>query len=189
MDKYERCATSLMALGDSIIARKRRRSGMIHRIPAYSVGVITALTIAVFSSVKLMGADSTKALFFVFNTKKKPTHTVVTVEKDNSAPDKLKKIYEITELPEGFELTKSFCSYDSKYVHEYHKDGMYIRFEQWAKDRYTANDDTEYADIEYISINGHEGYIIKLDEDCIVAWTDEEYVFKFIYSNDVTWYL
>lgn len=142
--------------------------------------VVTA--VVVLSSAAAMSVGAVKSRLFGFKMKKAPTHTVVSFENDGTSSEGFDKVYEITELPEGFELVDRSQDFD-KIATEYRNNDKYIKFEQWEKKYYNVNDDTEYKNIEDTIVNGYEGYILnEKSEGIIVTWASEKYVFK-IYSN------
>lgn len=83
-------------------------------------------------------------------------------------------------MPEGFETTfdEQVYEYTQFITYEYEKDDKYIIFSQYSKKSFNVMVDTENQVMEYITVNGKEGYIIRLDDDSYyISWDNGDYIF------------
>ena len=117
------------------------------------------------------------ALSDVYNT-----FTNVQAETDENAADTLEEIYEVTWVPDGFELVMDDLS-DSMHQMEYRKGEDYIWFRQFILENYSVNYDTEHTEIEQVEICSMDGFWIS--ETQVLVWKNEEYVFEIIVSIDL----
>ena len=110
------------------------------------------------------------------------TFTNVQAETDENAADTLEEIYEVTWVPDGFELVMDDLS-DSMHQMEYRKGEDYIWFRQFILENYSVNYDTEHTEIEQVEICSMDGFWIS--ETQVLVWKNEEYVFEIIVSIDL----
>lgn len=111
------------------------------------------------------------------------THTNVKITDSDSSPGLIEDIYTF-DVPEGFELkfeTGDVINEKEIYKREYRNDDDYIYFSQFVKTAYNDNINTEENAVEYININGREGYAIELNEsDCTIIWDHGDYIMEVI---------
>lgn len=139
---------------------------------------ITAALIAAIVMAFSVGAvrDFFKNFFMeVFGT-----HTTVQTFSDNiNIPTSIKDVY-IIDVPNGFDIIYEDEIFEwSTYVHyEYRKDNDYIFFNQYVKLKYDVNVNTENRPLNYIEINGNDGYIVNLDNnEYYISWDNGDYIF------------
>ena len=111
-------------------------------------------------------------------------HTEVStvVESDTSVVDKIYEFYEITNLPDGFELVDSSIT-DTNCYYKYRYGDKQIIFTQTINSQFTTYLDNENGDIEkFTGDDGTEYVIREAANDFIVIWSNEKYTFK-ISSN------
>ena len=108
------------------------------------------------------------------------THTTVQTFSENiNAPTSIEDVYTI-EVPNGFEIVYKDEIFElTAYVHyEYFKNNDYIFFNQYVKSEYDVNINTENRPLEYIEINGNDGYIVDLgNNEYYISWDNGDYIF------------
>lgn len=109
------------------------------------------------------------------------TFTNVQAETDENAADTLEEIYEVTWVPDGFELVLDDLTPGMHRV-DYRNGEEYICFKQFAMVNYNANYDTERSDMERINISSMNGFWVP--ETQVLVWKNENYVFEVIVSID-----
>lgn len=110
------------------------------------------------------------------------THTEVQSADYKSAPASIENIYTI-EIPNGYVLSYEDELYEwSPFIsHEYYNGDEYLFFSQYAKPSYNVNVNTENHPLEYMSINGYDGFIIDLgNNEYLITWDNGDYVFELI---------
>ena len=108
------------------------------------------------------------------------THTTVQTFSENiNAPASIEDVY-IIEVPNGFDIVYKDEIFElTAYVHhEYFKNNDYIFFNQYVKSEYDVNINTENRPLEYIEINGNDGYIVDLgNNEYYLSWENGDYIF------------
>lgn len=139
--------------------------------------VITILVTALVAiSVMAMSVSAIRNAVIGFISDVFDTHTKVYVDSALQAPETLEELYEITELPEGFELEWMDIT-DSRNESVYTNGNSYIFFTQHTKWNYTANYNTENDDMQQVTVNGNNGFIIERGDEYNLIWDDGDYVF------------
>lgn len=170
--QFEKKMKHLIKYGEPVSKRKITVKKLFICITA----AVIAATIMAFS----VGAirDFFKNFFMeIFDT-----HTEVQSVDYEDAPTSIETIY-IIDIPHGFELVYEDEVFDwSPFIsHEFYNDNEYISFTQYVKSKYDVNLNTENHLLEYIEINGNDGYIIDLgDNEYIVSWDNGSYIFQII---------
>lgn len=170
--RFEKEMNHLIKYGEPVSARKIT--------PKKLFVCITAAIIAACIMGMSVGAvrDFLKNFFMdMFDT-----HTVVQSANYDEAPTSIESIYSLA-FPDGFELTYKDELYEwSPFVsYHYYKDNEYIYFNQTVKSIYDVNINTEGHTLQYIDINGSDGYILDLDNDeFLITWDNGDYIFDLI---------
>jgi len=105
------------------------------------------------------------------------THTTVQIIDNENFPEIISDIYSIN-VTDNFILTNSFES--EIYVsHVYRtEENSYIFFNQYVKSEYDVNVNSENHPLNYIEINGNDGYIIDLgNNEYYISWDNGDYIF------------
>ncbi len=132
-----------------------------------------------------MSFECVRASVKEFFTKNLSDHIILEVSPEHvrSAPETIEEIYEITELPEGFELVDSLEYPTSAYA-GYIFEEYYIDFSQNTKATYRISLDNEHSVLEtYVDASGQE-YLIHHSQSgrlCVI-WSENGYIFE-IKSN------
>lgn len=137
----------------------------------------TAAIIA--AALAASSVSAVRDFFKRFFTEPFSTHTAVQSADTAEAPETIEAIYTI-DVPEGFETTfeEQVYEYTQFITYEYEKDDKYIIFSQYSKKSFNVMVDTENQVMEYITVNGKEGYIIRLDDDSYyISWDNGDYIF------------
>lgn len=107
------------------------------------------------------------------------THTTVQYAEKSKTPDFIEDVYTIA-VPKGFELVYQDEIYEYlPYVgYMYSDNENYIIFSQYTKNAYDVNVNTENRPLDYIEINGHDGYIVDLgNNEYYISWDNGDYIF------------
>lgn len=146
--------------------------------------VTIAVTVIITMSVLVMSVSAFRDALINFITEMFDTHTTVQTIPDDNAPLTFENIYEITEIPEGFELT--YCSEikeTSSFIEfDYQNNENYIFFTQYLKKYYDADVNTEGYEMNPITINGCEGFIIDYGTVWLITWDNGDYIIE-VQSN------
>jgi len=138
---------------------------------------VTAALIA--AALAASSVSAVRDFFKRFFTETFSTHTAVQSADTAEAPETIEVVYTI-DVPEGFETVfeEQADEVTQFMVHEYEKDDKYIIFSQYSKKSFNVMVDTENQTMEYISVNGNEGYIIRLDDvSFYISWDNGDYIF------------
>lgn len=102
------------------------------------------------------------------------------VDTDN-CPQRIECRYELSEIPDGFELSETVFSpvaVSTKYHNK--STGVTIGIVQWVKTHYDPNINTEHHKIEEIDINGHVGLCVDFSDDehssALIMWDNGDYI-------------
>lgn len=107
------------------------------------------------------------------------THTTVQYAEKSKTPDFIEDVYTIA-VPKSFELVYQDEIYEySPYVgYMYSDNENYIIFSQYTQNAYDVNVNTENRPLDYIEINGHDGYIVDLgNNEYYISWDNGDYIF------------
>lgn len=138
---------------------------------------VTAALIA--AALAASSVSAVRDFFKRFFTETFSTHTAVQSADTAEAPETIEAVYTI-DVPDGFETVfeEQADEVTQFMVHEYEKDDKYIIFSQYSKKSFNVMVDTENQAMEYITVNGNEGYIIRLDDDSYyISWDNGDYIF------------
>lgn len=151
----------------------------VRRVISIAVAFITIIATAV------AGVASASPQPFV--AKKYDDHTELSVTEDNSAPETFEDIYEITDIPEGFEVIEKVEWTDpaSMIETDYRKDDVYIFFAQHIRSSFqNFNIDTERDELEYIQINDCPGVMVDYGNECFIAYDNGDYIIEVLVDMD-----
>lgn len=138
--------------------------------------LITVIITAIMAvSVAALSVSAFREAIIGFITDIYSTFTNVKAETDENAVESLEEIYEVTWVPDGFELVMDDLSLGMHQM-EYRREDEYIWFKQIAVEEYNVNYDTEQTDMEYIKIDDMEGFWIS--DAQLLVWRNEKYVFE-----------
>lgn len=162
-----------------LIRRERRFYFPLVKTPVRRL-VTIVVTVIIALSVLTMSVGAFRNAFFHFLTEVFPTHTTVRSSETASAPTDFRDVYELAEIPEGFELAyKSKLAVETVYLHQrYAKGDQYIILDQWIKSEYDVDINTEQSDAKPIEINGFEGFILNIGVDCMIVWDNGDYILE-----------
>ena len=139
---------------------------------------ITAALIA--AVIMAFSVEAVRDFFKNFIMEVFGTHTTVQTFSDNiNTPTSIKDVYMI-DVPNGFDVIYEDEIFEwSTYAHyEYRKDNDYIFFNQYVKSKYDVNVNTENRPLDYIEINGNDGYLVDLDKkEHYISWDNGDYIF------------
>lgn len=133
--------------------------------------IVTGFTIAFFSRNFYGTVYNDSTQIFAVNTE----NCLTTIEYE----------YYLSELPDGFEMTKhDSLSFDVYTVYEDKSSGKRISFSQCAKNCFSPHYNTEKHDFEEIDVNGHAGLCIDFSDDkhnrSIVVWDNGDYILEIV---------
>ncbi|MCM1525187.1 MAG: DUF4367 domain-containing protein, partial [Ruminococcus sp.] len=101
------------------------------------------------------------------------THTTVQTFSDNiNVPISIKDVYMI-DMPNGFDMVykDEIFEWSPFIAYIYRKDDDYISFNQFLKSEYDVDINTENRPLDYIEINGNDGYIVDLgNNEYYISW-------------------
>ncbi|MCM1062683.1 MAG: DUF4367 domain-containing protein [Eubacterium sp.] len=108
------------------------------------------------------------------------THTTVQTFSDNiNVPISIKDVYMI-DMPNGFDMVykDEIFEWSPFIAYIYRKDDDYISFNQFLKSEYDVDINTENRPLDYIEINGNDGYIVDLgNNEYYISWDNGDYIF------------
>ena len=147
---------------------------------AASIAAILVLLLAVSLSVEAIRTPLTNMVKLIFSDH-------VELEAEGDVAETIVNIYGITELPEGFVLTRA--SENSVKISKDYKnaEGDELLFSQWAtKFQYTAID-TEHSDTQTLDVDGTEVFVVVSRREPITAvyWFAEGYSFDIMYFGEI----
>lgn len=149
--------------------------------------IFTYIMVAIIAAViTACSVEPLREFFKKFFMEVFGTHTTVQYIEDDEVPDFIEDIYMIT-TPTDFELTyqDKVNEWSPLVGWEYRQDNYYIFFTQYVKSKYDIDVNTENHKLEYIEINGNDGYIIDLgNNEYYISWENGDYVFDIIGNID-----
>lgn len=114
-----------------------------------------------------------------FFTETFSTHTAVQSADTAEAPETIEAVYTI-DVPEGFETEDEFVS-DIFCNTTYVNNNKHIYFSQNVKSAFDVNVNTEDHTMEYVEINGCDGFIVDIGiDEAYILWDNGEYVFEML---------
>lgn len=157
-----------------INCRKKPYYKMINTIGKRVACISVVILIA--SSVTVMSVDALRNAFIDFFVKIYKNFSTVQSVDDDASPETIEDIYEITyDLSEFTIDYEEFDEYSRNIT--YVKDDIIIFFEQFVKDVYDINANTEDAEISTLIINGHEAiYFHDNHQYDTLIWDNGDYI-------------
>ena len=162
---------------------KRRRKPYFRMINTVGKrAACIALAVFIASATTVMSVDAFREAVFRFFMNIFSTHSDITAIDDDQHPNTIEDIYEIT-----YDLSEYTIDYED--YTEYSRNISYINgeisidFQQYTKEMYDENINTEGADISTININDNEALYFHDNHqyDCLI-WDNGDYILV-IYSN------
>ncbi len=136
---------------------------------------ITAAVIA--ATILAVNVGAIRDFFHKFFMEVFSTHTTVQSNEIENTPEHISDKFAI-ELSDDFALSNTFES-DIMNRYEYINGSKYIFFSQTVKSVYDVNVNTENHSLEYVSVNGNDGYLIDLgNEEFYISWDSNNYMFE-----------
>lgn len=110
------------------------------------------------------------------------TH-LFTVNADN-CPNTIEKVYKLSVIPEGYELSETTAMYDSVMTIYTNDCGNQIIFKQMVKELYNGHINTEGYTLEEASINGCNAVCIERKVETgvntLVIWDNKDYILELV---------
>ncbi|MCD7731718.1 MAG: DUF4367 domain-containing protein [Oscillospiraceae bacterium] len=163
------------------MARLIRRGSPTPRRKITVKRLMTCIAAALIAAViTALSVSAIRILFQRFSTEAFNTHTDVRSTDTADSPNSIEDVYEIA-IPDEFKLI--YCEdeifeWSPFILYEYHSGDRYIIFSQWVKSKFDVSVNTEGRPMEYILINGHEGFIIDFgNDDYFISWDNGDYIF------------
>lgn len=138
---------------------------------------VTAALIAAVLAASSVGA--VRDFFKRFFTETFSTHTAVQSADTAEAPETIEVVYTI-DVPEGFETEDEFVSdIFCNTVYRNKENNEYIIFNQNIRSAFDIYVNTENQTMEYVEINGCDGFIVDIGiDEAYISWDNGEYVFE-----------
>lgn len=139
-------------------------------------------TLIILLSTMAVSVSALRNAFGNFYTFIFDTHTRVNVAGNEASPERFEDIYDITCIPDGYELTYQDENYDGApwLIRQYKNDGKRIIFTQYLHSYYDVNVNTEGYEMKSININGYEGFIVDMDDMTYIAWDTNDYILELL---------
>lgn len=138
---------------------------------------VTAALIA--AALAASSVSAVRDFFKRFFTETFSTHTAVQSADTAEAPETIEAVYTI-DVPEGFETEDAFVS-DIFCNKTYVNNNKHIYFSQNVKSAFDVNVNTEDHTMEYVEINGCDGFIVDIGiDEAYILWDNGEYVFEML---------
>lgn len=136
---------------------------------------ITAALIA--ATIMALNVGAIRDFFHKFFMEVFDTHTTVQSNEITNTPEYIYDEFTI-ELSDDFALSNTFES-NIMNRYEYINGSKYIFFSQTVKSVYDVDVNTENHFLEYVSVNGKDGYLIDLgNEEFYISWDNGDYMFE-----------
>lgn len=138
---------------------------------------VTAALIA--AALAASSVSAVRDFFKRFFTETFSTHTAVQSADTAEAPETIEAVYTI-DVPEGFETEDSFVSdIFCNTVYRNKENNEYIIFNQNIRSAFDIYVNTENQTMEYVEINGCDGFIVDIGiDEAYISWDNGEYVFE-----------
>ena len=146
------------------------------RLPLRKAIMVAAIAIIMMTMLVVTVSAFGKAIWgFIMSIF--DTHTHVTMEANEEAPDNIMEIYEVSELPEGYYLEEqNDLVFTIKTVYSNGTDRLTLR--QSVKKEYKADIDTENNEARPVYVGDYLGFIIEYDGYSFLEWETDRYVFS-----------
>lgn len=181
MKKSHRFTRSFEKRMQQLIAKERGIRPPRKRLSLRMLIVVIVTAVIAASSVMTVSAFREAIIGFITEVYEKFTN--VQAEPDEDAPDTLEEIYEVTWVPEGFELVEDEIL-DVQHKMRFMNYNRFIAFTQFSVSDYSANYDTEKALVSPIKIADCDGFWIVDEETNVLVWESNTYVFEIVLSLD-----
>lgn len=145
------------------------------------IAVIVTAIIAVSAAAATVGALREAILGFITNGQ--DMFANIRADVDMDAPETLETLYEMTWVPEGYEVVEE-VSLDTWHYIYYENGEDYIRFGQWTLGGYNTNYDNEGLEIVDARIGSYDGLWMKGNGDAAFVWKMDDYIFEIIAVDD-----
>ncbi len=152
------------------------------RIPLRLLIAVLVSFLVAIAAVTTVGAFREAIVGFVVN--EQDVFANIRADADVDAPETLETLYEMTWVPEGYEVTKEVHLDILNYVHYENNEDDYISFSQSTLVDFIANYDNENLDIVDARIGSYDGLWMKGDSDAIFVWKMDDYIFEIIAVGD-----
>lgn len=138
---------------------------------------VTAALIA--AALAASSVSAVRDFFKRFFTETFSTHTAVQSADTAEAPETIEAVYTI-DVPEGFETEDSFVSdIFCNTVYRNKENNEYVIFNQNIRSAFDIYVNTENQTMEYVEINGCDGFIVDIGiDEAYISWDNGEYVFE-----------
>lgn len=138
---------------------------------------VTAALIA--AALAASSVSAVRDFFKRFFTETFSTHTAVQSADTAEAPETIEAVYTI-DVPEGFETEDAFMSdIFCNTVYRNKENNEYIIFNQNIRSAFDIYVNTENQTMEYVEINGCDGFIVDIGiDEAYISWDNGEYVFE-----------
>lgn len=140
---------------------------------------VTAALIA--AALAASSVSAVRDFFKRFFTETFSTHTAVQSADTAEAPETIEAVYTI-DVPEGFETEDEFVSdIFCNTVYRNKENNEYIIFNQNIRSAFDIYVNTENQTMEYVEINGCDGFIVDIGiDEAYISWDNGEYVFEIL---------
>lgn len=140
---------------------------------------VTAALIA--AALAASSVSAVRDFFKRFFTETFSTHTAVQSADTAEAPETIEAVYTI-DVPEGFETEDAFVSdIFCNTVYRNKENNEYIIFNQNIRSAFDIYVNTENQTMEYVEINGCDGFIVDIGiDEAYILWDNGEYVFEML---------
>lgn len=139
----------------------------------------TMLTLIILISAATLTVSAAVEMIEGFIVDEYEDHSDVQLVDCEGAPETIEEVYEI-DVPEGFDVVdrSELSDYSSIYMVEYKKNDCYIIFRQIVKSKYDLSVNTEWNNMEPISVNNYDGYFLNVAKGTYsLSWIEREYAF------------
>ena len=158
---------------------RHKSTGKVRRIPRgkFIKYIVVAILCAAITACSI---EPLREFFKKFFIEIFDTHTLVQSNDYADTPESITEIYEITNIPQGFELTykDQLSDITTYYVNEYRNNEQFIFFSQSVKSKYQVNVNTENTTMIPIHVNGYEGYLVEMtNKEYCISWDNDIYIF------------
>lgn len=138
---------------------------------------VTAALIA--AALAASSVSAVRDFFKKFFTETFSTHTAVQSADTAEAPETIEAVYTI-DVPDGFETEDAFMSdIFCNTVYRNKENNEYIIFNQNIRSAFDIYVNTENQTMEYVEINGCDGFIVDIGiDEAYISWDNGEYVFE-----------
>lgn len=135
-------------------------------------------------SVSSLTVKAVREAVYNFISKAFGDHVAVSVSSESEwdYPTEIEDVYEITDLPDGFEMT-DYMNNSVAVFCEYFKGDKYIFLDQYVRDAYVINFDNEHSHFEtYTDETGQEYLVHNTGHSYCFIWDNGDYILQ-ISSN------